>query len=212
MLFLEVYGMRRSGHHAFIGWMKRNFDAKYGIQNVIYINDLMNNYSVKGNLLEVKLTEILEKKPEVVIVSYEDEFIDVSRTENYNPVKISFLRDIHNLSASRYKANTGAAMRIDDKFVDRWISQATHPRMFKYEDFLLSKEKRDAFMQSFSVENIDKTEEVNYCSNIGSSFIGRKLDTKENYLNRHKMVEIPQNLLDIINAEKVQLVRKQVGY
>ena len=49
-------------------------------------------------------------------------------------------------------------------------------------------------------------------SNIGSSFIGRKHDTIENYLNRYQMVELPENIVTLITSEEVQEVREKLGY
>jgi hypothetical protein len=205
--------MRRSGHHACIGWMKMNFDNAYGKEKCHYINDIMNNFSVKNELLDQKLNELIATDPKVIIVSYEDVNFNVSRIDDkYPTTKVVVLRDIHNLSASRYKANQGVGMRINELFVERWLSQANHNNIFKYEDFLLSKENRDAFMGQFSVENIDITNDVKYCSNIGSSFVGRQLDTIENYLNRHKMVDLPQELIDYISVPQVQEIRKRLGY
>lgn len=213
MQFIEVYSMRRSGHHACIGWMKMNFDNAYGKEKCHYINDIMNNFSVKNELLDQKLNELIATDPKVIIVSYEDVNFNVSRIDDkYPTTKVVVLRDIHNLSASRYKANQGVGMRINELFVERWLSQANHNNIFKYEDFLLSKENRDAFMGQFSVENIDITNDVKYCSNIGSSFVGRQLDTIENYLNRHKMVDLPQELIDYISVPQVQEIRKRLGY
>lgn len=213
MEFIEVYSMRRSGHHACIGWMKMNFDNAYGKEKCHYINDIMNNFSVKNELLDQKLNELIATDPKVIIVSYEDVNFNVSRIDDkYPTTKVVVLRDIHNLSASRYKANQGVGMRINELFVERWLSQANHNNIFKYEDFLLSKENRDAFMGQFGVENIDITNDVKYCSNIGSSFVGRQLDTIENYLNRHKMVDLPQELIEYISVTQVQEVRKRLGY
>ena len=213
MEFIEVYSMRRSGHHACIGWMKMNFDHAYGKEKCHYINDIMNNFSVKNELLDQKLNELIATDPKVIIVSYEDVNFNVSRIDDkYPTTKVVVLRDIHNLSASRYKANQGVGMRINELFVERWLSQANHHNIFKYEDFLLSKENRDVFMRQFGVENIDITNDVKYCSNIGSSFVGRQLDTIENYLNRHKMVDLPQELIDYISVPQVQEIRKRLGY
>lgn len=213
MNILEVYGMRRSGHHAFIGWLKHNFDAKFGRQNVHYINDLYNNHSVKGETLEAKVRELeLIPTNKLLIVSYEDVFTNESRLQGYATLKISFVRDIFNNAASRYKASKHGAMRIDEVFVNRWIDQANFEFKFKYEDFLQNKEARDKLCEIFDIPNVDVLNDVNYCSNIGSSFVGRTKDTIENYLNRYNMVELPENIITLITSEKVQEVRKRLGY
>ena len=205
--------MRRSGHHAFIGWLKHNFDAKYGKQNVHYINDLYNNHSVKGDLLEYKVQELASVPTNVLlIVSYEDVFTSESRLENYRREKLVLVRDIINVSASRYKASKHGAMRIDEKFIDRWIEHANFNFKFKYEDFIQNVDARNSLCAHFDIQNIDILNDVNYCSNIGSSFIGRHHDTVENYLNRYKMIELPENLLALITSERVQDVRRKLGY
>jgi hypothetical protein len=213
MKILEVYGMRRSGHHAFIGWLKHNFDSKYGRPNVHYINDLYNNHSVKGETLEWKVQELASiPTNELLIVSYEDVFTNESRLENYEKEKIVFIRDIYNMAASRYQASKHGAMRIDETFIKRWIDQCNFPFKFRYEDFLQNKESRDLLCQHFDIPNLDILNDVNYCSNIGSSFIGRKHDTIENYLNRYQMVELPENIVTLITSEEVQEVREKLGY
>jgi len=213
MHILEVYGMRRSGHHAFIGWLKHNFDAKYGKQNVHYINDLYNNHSVKGDVLDWKVKELSAVPTNVLlIVSYEDVFTNESLLEQYETKKIVLIRDIINVAASRYKASKHGAMRIDDLFIKRWIDQANYPFKFKYEDFIQNKEARDLLCAHFEMQNVDILNDVHYCSNIGSSFIGRQHDSVENYLTRYKMIELPENIQALISSEEVQAVRKNLGY
>lgn len=213
MEILEVYGMRRSGHHAFIGWLKHNFDAKYGRQNVHYINDLYNNHSVKGDVLDWKVQELAAVPTNVLlIVSYEDVLTTESRLEKYERKKIVFIRDIINVAASRYKASRHGAMLINDKFIERWIEQANFPFKFKYEDFLQNLEARNSLCAHFDMQNLDILNDVNYCSNIGSSFIGRQHDTIENYLTRYKMIELPENVISLISSEQVQDVRRKLGY
>lgn len=213
MNILEVYGMRRSGHHAFIGWLKHNYDAKYGKPNVHYINDLYNNCSYRGESLEAKVKELASVPTnQLLIVSYEDVFTKETRLEGYTTLKIAFVRDILNVAASRYKASKHGAMRIDDAFVSKWIDQANFPFIFKYEDFLQNKPARDKLCEIFDIPNVDILDDVNYCSNIGSSFVGRTKDTIENYLNRYKMIELPENIITLITSDEVQAVRKRLGY
>ena len=211
--FIEIYGMRRTGNHAIIGWLKQNFDNKYGATNVVFLNDVVNNHSLKGDAFNIRINELIEKNTNVVIISYEDEVVEFSRLDsNIDRIKISLLRDIFNLSASRYKANTGSAMRIDEKFVERWINHATHNFLFKYEDFLLSKEERDRLCMKLDIDNLDITNNVHYCNNIGSSFVNKKLDTFENYLTRYKMVDFPNNIILIITTKEIMEIRNKMGY
>ena len=213
MQIIEVYGMRRSGHHAIIGWIKFNLDNHYGKEKVHYINDLINNCSYKGDALMHKVNEYKNTGAEVLLVSYEDELTSVSRIEGYNTKKFVIVRDIKNLSASRYKASKHGAMRIDQKFVDTWTEHTNFPNKIRYEDFLLNKSIRDSVsINEFGVQNIDITNDVKYCSNIGSSFVGRVMDEPENYLSRYKMIEIPEHLMQFITTPEVEFTRQKMGY
>jgi hypothetical protein len=212
MQIIEIYGMRRSGHHAIIGWLKFNLDNHYGKEKVHYINDLINNCSYKGESLMHKVNEYKNTGAEILLVSYEDELTSVSRIEGYETKKFVIVRDIKNLSASRYKASKHGAMRIDQKFVDTWTEHTNFPNKIRFEDFLLDKNVRDNFSLRFGVENIDITDDVKYCSNIGSSFVGRVKDETENYLNRFQMIEIPEHLLQFITTQEVESVRKKMNY
>jgi hypothetical protein len=212
MQIIEIYGMRRSGHHAIIGWLKFNLDNHYGKEKVHYINDLINNCSYKGESLMHKVNEYKNTGAEILLVSYEDELTSVSRIEGYETKKFVIVRDIKNLSASRYKASKHGAMRIDQKFVDTWTEHTNFPNKIRFEDFLLDKNVRDNFSLRFGVENIDITDDVKYCSNIGSSFVGRVKDETENYLNRFQMIEIPEHLLQFITTPEVESVRKKMNY
>lgn len=213
MQIIEIYGMRRSGHHAIIGWIKFNLDNHYGKDKVHYINDLINNCSYRGEFLMHKVNEFKNSGAEVLLVSYEDELTSVSRIEGYNTKKFVIVRDIKNLSASRYKASKHGAMRIDQKFVDTWTEHTNFPNKIKYEDFLLNKSIRDSVsINEFGVQNIDITNDVKYCSNIGSSFVGRVMDEPENYLSRYKMIEIPEHLMQFITTPEVEFTRQKMGY
>jgi hypothetical protein len=103
-------------------------------------------------------------------------------------------------------------MRIDQKFVDTWTEHTNFHNKIRFEDFLLDKNVRDNVSLRFGVENIDVTDDVKYCSNIGSSFVGRVKDEPENYLNRFQMIEIPEHLLQFITTPEVESVRKKMNY
>ena len=213
MQIIEVYGMRRSGHHAIIGWLKFNLDNYYGKEKVHYINDLINNCSYKGETLMNQVKYYENSGAKVLLVSYEDELTSVSRIEGYDTKKFVIVRDIKNLSASRYKASKHGAMRIDQKFVDTWTEHTNFPNKIRYEDFLLDRSIRDRVsLFEFGVQNIDITDDVKYCSNIGSSFVGRIKDEPENYLKRFQMIEIPEHLMNFITTPEVESVRKKMGY
>lgn len=212
MEVIEFYGTRRSGHHAIIGWLKFNFDAKYGKEKVFYLNDLMNNHSLRGDALLQKVGEIERAGAEYLFVSYEDELTTVTRLPNYPTTKYVIVRDIKNNVASRYKAHPRGAMLVDEKFINIWKNHSQFPDKIRYEDFLSNKPVRDAFCQKLGVENLDITNDVNYCSNIGSSFVGRTKDTTENYLNRFSMIELPEHIHQLIDTEEIKQIRRNLNY
>lgn len=212
MQVIEFYGTRRSGHHAIIGWLKFNFDAKYGKDKVAYLNDLMNNHSLRGDALQHRIYEIERSGAEYLFVSYEDELTTVTRLPNYKTKKYVILRDIKNNVASRYKAHPKGAMLVSEKYVEIWKEHARFPDKIRYEDFLTSKPIRDAFSLKVGAENIDVTDDVNYCSNIGSSFVGRTKDTTDNYLNRFSMIELPEYIHQLIGTEEIKQIRKSLNY
>lgn len=211
MNVIEVYGTRRSGHHGIIGWLKHNFDAKYGKKKVFYLNDLTNNHGLQGVALDIKIEEIRNNGAEYLFVSYEDEFTSTTRIEGPTK-KIVVIRDIINNAASRYKAHPHGAMEIKDRYVNIWKEHAVFPAKIRFEDFIANKEVRDSFSLSLGVENIDVTDDMIYCSNNGSSFVSKTKDTIENYLTRYKMVEIPESKLQLINTPDINQLRFQLGY
>lgn len=212
MEVIEVYGTRRSGHHGIIGWMKHNFDNAYGKENVHYLNDLTNNHGLRGDGLINKVKDIEQSGAKFLFVSYEDEFTSVTRLPEYSTTKFVVIRDILNNAASRYKAHPRGAMLISEKYVNIWKEHGNFHRLIRYEDFLMNKEERDSFSKSFGVDNIDVTDDLTYCSNIGSSFIGRQIDTNDNYLNRYSMIELPKDKIDLITTDEVNEVRRKLRY
>lgn len=212
MKVIEVYGTRRSGHHGIIGWMKWNFDNQYGKENVAYLNDLTNNHGLRGEALASKVNDFYQNGTKYLFVSYEDEYTSMTRIVGYETTKFVVLRDIINNAASRYKAHPKGAMMITQRYVDIWKEHARFPMKIKYEDFLTNKTARDEFSRQLGVENIDNTDDIHYCSNIGSSFVGRIKDTTENYLSRYKMIDLPETALDLIQTKEVTDIRLALGY
>lgn len=221
MQFIELYGQRRSGHHAIVSWLIKNFEYHLGLDKVYYINDVTNSIFASGENLNKQLVyQNWKSAPEVIILSYEDVPTYISRLENrIERTKIVVVRDIVNTAASRYqRAITAGTMNRDDchmkmtqDFVDTWIEHANHPNIFKYEDFLFSKEKRDELSMKFNTPNRDITEVVNDYGN-GSSFVGIGQDDKTNYLKRHEMVELPEEVKALLNQYKVLEIRKLLNY
>ena len=221
MQFIEIYGLRRSGHHAIISWLIKNLEEQYGLDKVYYINDASNSRFASGeNLNKHLLYQIWKCQPEIIILSYEDVPTEVSRLEDrIERTKIVVVRDILNNAASRYQraliAKTtlfpNCHMKIDESIIDIWMNHAKHPDIFKYEDFLLNKGKRDELSIKFGAANLDYTDKVNDYAN-GSSFVGIQLDKKENYLKRHEMVDLPERILNLVKQPIVQNLRTQLNY
>jgi hypothetical protein len=221
MQFIEIYGLRRSGHHAVISWLIKNLEEEYGLDKVYYINDASNSRFASGeNLNKHLLYQIWKCQPKIIILSYEDVPTEVSRLEDrIERTKIVVVRDILNNAASRYQraliAKTtlfpNCHMKIDESIMDIWLNHAKHRNMFKYEDFLFDKHKRDLLSIKFGAANLDYTDKVNDYAN-GSSFVGIQLDKKENYIKRHEMVQLPERVLNLINQESIVNQRKSIGY
>ena len=221
MQFIEIYGLRRSGHHAVISWLIKNFEEEFGLDKVYYINDASNSRFASGeNLNKHLLYQIWKCSPKLIILSYEDVPTTFSRLEErIERTKIVVVRDILNNAASRYQraltagtlGNANCHMKIDENIVNMWVENAKHPDVFKYEDFLFTKSKRDELSVKFGAANLDFTEKVNDYAN-GSSFVGMQLDKKENYLKRHEMVELPERILELINNPDVISQRKLLKY
>jgi len=221
MQFIEVYGLRRSGHHAIVSWLIKNFENHLGLDKVYYINDVLHSRFASGENLNRHLVyQMWKSAPEVIIMSYEDSFTNVSRLEDrIDRTKIVVVRDIVNTAASRYQRALTAGtinrsdchMKMTQDFVDKWLEQAQHPNIFRYEDFLFNKPQRDSLSRKFNTPNYDITGVVNDYGN-GSSFVGISVDDKKNYLKRHEMVKLPEDVITLINQPKVLEVRKLLRY
>lgn len=204
MKIVQIYGLRRSGTHAIVSWLKHNFSSDKKNRNVGFLNDLVEMREKFEN--SYRWSQI---NCDVLITTYEDTKLDVDLI-NESSEKIVLVRDILNLAASRIKRGTDD-MKVDENFVDLWLEHSSSPNVFKYEDFLLDKNKRDELCSRIGVENLDYTEGV-MAYGKGSSFIGRKLDDKENYLNRYKMVEFPEKISKLLSDVRIQEMREKLGY
>lgn len=221
MQFIEVYGQRRSGHHAVISWLIKNFEQHLGYDKVYYINDVLHSRFASGENLNKHLVyQMWKSAPEVIILSYEDAPTTVSRLEDrIDRTKIVVVRDIVNTAASRHQRAITAGtlhradchMKMTQEFADIWIEHATHPNIFKYENFLFSKPERDALSRKYNTPNYDITGVVNEYGN-GSSFVGQSVDDKKKYLKRHEMVQLPEDVIGLLNQPKVLAIRKLLKY
>ncbi len=204
MKIIQIYGLRRSGTHAIVSWLKHNFSNRPHENRVCFLNDVVE--------MRDRFTSSYEwskKNCDVLINTYEDSSINLNLIFE-NSKKIVLIRDIFNLVASRIKRGTDD-MKVDENFISLWLEHSFSENLFKYEDFLLSREKRDDLCKSIEVENLDYTEGV-LPNGLGSSFVGVKLDSKENYLNRYKMVELPDKIIRLLSDDRVVEARKRLGY
>lgn len=204
MKVVQIYGLRRSGTHAIVSWLNHNFTSNPSSSRVGFLNDVC---ELRERFLPSY--EWSKINCDVLITTYEDTSpkIDLTDQESH---KIFLIRDIYNLAASRFKRGTDD-MKVDEIFVDLWLEFASIRSVFKYEDFLLSKEKRDELCDRIGIENLD------YCDGVmrngkGSSFIGVQLDKKENYLNRYKMVEFPDKIYKLLSDTRIREAREKLGY
>jgi len=199
---IEFYGVRRSGIHAIIHWMESNLNA---VNRTGFFNDV----DVWGRVAFIKTIGSHRKRGyKTLLLGYED--CDANKSWFKQPKeKVIIVRDIYNVFASRYKA-FGRGY-IGKRIADLWIQHTNHPNMFKYEDFLLDKNKRDDLATKLGSPNLDITTFVSACAN-GSSFIGKQLDTTENLLNRHSMVDFLKETKQILNDPQVKETRQKLGY
>lgn len=204
MKIVQLYGLRRSGTHAVINWLRHNFSMREETKRVGFLNDLVELREKFQPSYEWSL-----KNCDVLLTTYEDTNleIDLVRDESH---KIVLIRDIYNLAASRLKRGSDD-MKVDENFVNLWLQYSSCPNLFKYEDFLLNKDKRDELCERLGVVNLDYTDGVMHYGR-GSSFVGVKLDTKENYLNRYKMVEFPEKVTKLLDDSRIHEVREKLGY
>ncbi len=204
MKVVQLYGLRRSGTHAVINWLRYNFSMREETKRVGFLNNLIELREKFQPSYEWSLENC-----DVLLTTYEDTNLKIDLV-GVDSHKIVLIRDIYNLAASRLKRGSDD-MKIDENFVDLWLQHSSSPNLFKYEDFLLNKDKRDELCERLGVENLDYTDGV-MLNGGGSSFVGVKLDTKENYLNRYKMVEFPEKVSKLLSDVRIQEAREKLGY
>jgi hypothetical protein len=204
MKVVQLYGLRRSGTHAVINWLRYNFSTQEETKRVGFLNNLIELREKFQPSYEWSLENC-----DVLLTTYEDTNLKIDLV-GVDSHKIVLIRDIYNLAASRLKRGSDD-MKIDENFVDLWLQYSSSPNLFKYEDFLLNKDKRDELCERLGVENLDYTDGV-MLNGGGSSFVGVKLDTKENYLSRYKMVEFPEKVSKLLSDVRIQEVREKLGY
>lgn len=220
-----VAGMRRSGNHAFINWLKNALEGKevqfYQPKNerqflvtptgdTVFINEVnkinQKNYT---RIFREHLWIIVRSKH--IIISTED----FTRKDSFKipDCDYNFLvkRSVLNLIASRYKKllngiNEGRGMNafnIDDRFFKRlkklYTSTAYIPWM--YDEWLTSEEYRLSFLSRLNL-TFDSNPGISKKGG-GSSFSGSTMPEKSDLLQRYKHVEIPVNIINNLHENEI---------
>lgn len=227
-MIYSFYGIRRSGNHAIIEWLLYNMgkgkkriclrthaesEKVISRGDAIYFNDV-SRYASHIQLC-YDVIGAYQLNHTSLIVTYEDKPISYELIPS-NRGKIIIIRDIINVIASRIKNSNSINkndMIVNQDIIDLWCEHASTKDCIKivYEKWLTSKSYRDEICNRFSIENLDNIEDV-YSFGGGSSFVGKKLDTKDNLLNRHKSINFSKEIIDMISANNVVSLRKELGY
>ena len=231
MSYHAIYGLRRSGNHAILEWMIKNFsqkDQRHVIKhrlitsgNSCYLNAINEYIQSRDLFIDYNFAKITYKN---LLISYEDipETLESEYTLGFN--KIVILRDILNVVASRYKRMMDIdpksidykLMEIDEKLFQCWISHASafkrNVLIIKFEDWLSSKEQRDRISNSLGCKNIDCVNTIPFHGG-GSSFTKmEKIPSVEDLLNRSEQVKLPTEILERIQKSDILNLRKEHGY
>ena len=203
-MIIEFYGLRRSGIHAVLAWLQANISNSpeqqltkekvlFERENLYFVNEA-NTYC--DNIMFEKLVS----SGKHVILGYEDAELDfsIAKRNKHSSTKIVLLREFRNNVASRIKfqqnSNFSASSKrlhnTDEQYFKKYRSYLENVTI-TYEDWLFSKEARDTIMNKIGFDNIDETDKVTDFG-YGSSFVGTRLDEKQNLISRFKQVEIPQ--------------------
>lgn len=157
----------------------------------------------------------------LILHSYEDKQFEYILEHSYNNcfndekdiTNIIILRDPFNTFASRFKyENSDLFTKVDEFHVNLWIEYAEealnitnyfdNKLIILYNEWLTNKNYRDDISKKLGIYNYDNIYDVSKCGN-GSSFIGQNLDTVDNYLNRYKIIDLPQDIKNLLNTDKI---------
>jgi hypothetical protein len=242
--FIEFYGLRRSGNHAILAWLLKNLSSiESELENLIapspeigfiskrcgdayHLNDVGAGWSVRNpKYLAGLIDGYVSVGAKTIILSYEDYGPSASLFNKYpdefyflkRSKKITLIRDIVNVLASRYKASTSqigkkVTFTINDSKIGSWVECATTTELkIKYEDWLVSKEYRDFICECLNITNRDLTDHVSSAGG-GSSFSGTEKVNKDRLLNRSKEVDLPEEWKIHLSKAEVINARNALGY
>lgn len=219
----------RSGNHAIIHWFINNVVDKldhnnatycYKKDQLIFYNDVFRrkNKHLPNELLDDNV--ILKDLP-IKMMSCEESYhsliddhlqymkldnLDINDETIYN---VFIFRDILNTFSSRKRKFgdsqiTSNTVKNYKSLYDNYLkSKGQNTICITYNDWLTSKAKRDEFMKFFGFNNDKDNMDFVPSQGGGSSFIGRRKDKDENYLNRFSEIKITDN-------EKNQLLQREI--
>lgn len=201
MKIYEFWGMKRSGNHAITNWIIQNIlncPAKKVLINNdphdFYCNGLLyiNCYHTASYKIE-NLRTGLKLKPDILLITYEDEPTTYSALRANISKKFVICRDIKNLVASRV-ANKYEKMCIDDLFFNAWEEHIRSPiEKIVFNKWLFDKNYRNKICADMEIHNLDITDSMS-TEGGGSSFTMYSLGNKENLLNRANQITLPDSI------------------
>lgn len=234
-MHLSVYGLRRSGNHAIIGWLINNFSngspliqVKHPLiitRDTCFINDILECYRNDISSLRIDST-FARSNFENIIISYEDVSPRVTTEFSADMRKVTVIRDIKNVTASRLKRmkemknseGHQKRLRVDEKFVRLWAEHAIailEERVtgIIFENWSSSKIYRDEIAEKLGIKNIDITDTVMPYGG-GSSFSGMtpQPPTANELRRRYLQVEPDQNIAKLLESEEITFLRSCLGY
>jgi len=229
---ISVYGLRRSGNHAFVEWLNKNLggsrlQSKISSMflhsgNSCYLNSVTEYED--SSIFEVNYKFAVFNFPSV-IVTHEDCLSSYETRLTKGFPKIVVVRDILNVVASRYKllmkcdpdkVESGNLCSINENIFQIWmenvLSMNKQCMVVKFEEWLASRQYRDAISAKLKAKNLDVMGQMSFHGG-GSSF-GNLSSTPSltDLNNRWKQVDIPSKFIRRIESQDIKSLRKQLGY
>lgn len=204
---IKINGLCRSGNHAIIFWILNNISEVADAGYECYVSKNNKKICFLNNVSRI-MNNINSNEYEIVLKSYEDVYIKDC---------FYIIRDFLNLISSRYKkfgnqlgTNKNYLTNIED-IIKIWKKMILSDNKIIYNKWIYDKNYRDEIGQMIQVENCnDKTD---YVSKIGqgSSFIGIKKDSSENYESRYEKIKLPDFIIKKILNDK-ELIELNKNY
>ena len=230
---IAVYGLRRSGNHAFVEWLNKNLGGSSEQHRISPYMTYCGKSCYVNSIAEYENTSALDINYrfadftfENLIVTYEDVPFAYEASQARGFPKIVLIRDILNVVASRYKMlsmhrpdqiEKGNLCSVNESMFQTWLNHASivsshRIKLVKFESWITSLAYRNKISELIGFKNIDAMHEISFHGG-GSSFSGRsRVPTPDELKNRWKEVKIPTKFLDRIGASDISLARKKLGY